>query len=112
MARSKTPHTRPCTVDGCKGVIGDNSITGLCPNCYSSLLGWGKKNIRDKVQRANRLNLYVNRLMYLLPDDKIQMLTTRKKYTPIVVMPGQVKKYRKKSKYKTVSRNRIIVGGH
>ena len=112
MANSKSNHTRPCTVEGCSGVIGDLSITGLCPSCYSSLHGWQHKhNAKQRVEYANKLNKYINRMLYLLPDDKVQMLTTRKKYRPSeIVLPGQCKKYKKRTKYKTLSKERIIVG--
>lgn len=113
MAKTKPIHTLPCSVENCNGVIGDQSITGLCPRCYSSLHSWQfKKNARERVARANALNLYINRLMYLLPDDKVELLNQRKKYKPLAILPGQVKKYRKKTKYKTVAKQRVIVGSN
>lgn len=96
-------HTLPCNVDGCDGVVGEQSITGLCKKCYSSLLTWSKnKSATQRIKRAQQLKLYESRLCYLLPDDKIQLLTTRSKYAPLPVLPGKVKQYRKRSKYKVM----------
>lgn len=95
--------TLPCAVDGCPNKVGEKSVTGLCKSCYASLYTWlNKRTARDRVLRAQKLKLWETRLCYALPDDKIQFLTTKKKYQPLVVVPGKVKAYRKRSKYKVV----------
>ena len=80
-----------CAVDKCDGMVGDLSITGLCKKCYSSLYNWSnKKTPAQRIERAKQLKFY----------DKQQILTTNTVNQPLAVLPGKVKTYRKRTKYK------------
>lgn len=104
-AKKEEIHTLPCATLGCSGKISERCITGLCARCYSSIYNWTKRSARDRVARAITLQLYEARLSFLIPADKIKVLRPSRKVEPLVVLPGQVKKYRKKtrSKYKVMN---------
>lgn len=103
MATSKKT-TLQCVTHLCPGEIGEGSITGLCTRCYSSIYTWQKRSKADIVKRAMTLRLYEARMNFMLPA-KVRILSGDNKYEPLAVMPGQVKKYRKRTKYKMVPKN-------
>ena len=91
-----------CVTPGCTGEIGAGSITGLCKRCYSAIYTWTKRPQSDVLKRASALRLYQARMNFMLPT-KVRFISSNEKYTPLAVMPGKVKQYRKKTKYKMVS---------
>lgn len=107
--------TRPCATPNCEGKVGDNSVTGLCRNCYAVIYNWSnKRNNKDCVERFQRLSLSMSRMDLVLPDKDVQRLHdefdhNNKRYQPLVVMPGKVSQYKKRSKtrYKSMSRERL-----
>lgn len=119
MAKRKTNvvnlKTHSCATPGCPGKVGDQSITGLCRNCYSCIYRWSKQKTKTEgINYFKRMTLSMSRIDLALPQNDVEKLhaeldSNTRRYTPLVVMPGQVKTYRKrnKSRYKTMSRERI-----
>ena len=91
-------HTIPCATLGCTGKISDRCITGFCTRCYSAIYNWTKRSQREQIARAVTLQLYEARMAFLIPENKVKILRPVRKVEPMVVLPGQVKKYRKKTR--------------
>lgn len=92
-----------CVTPGCIGEVGDRSITGLCSPCYSYIYSNQKRTPRQVLARAHKMQMYQSRLNFLLPAP-VEMIRP-KPGTPhpeLVVIPGHVKKWRRKNKNKSV----------
>ncbi len=87
-----------CVTPGCNEDVGERSITQLCKSCYAYIYNWGKKSPGDLIKRAHKLNLYESRMQFLLPPSVKLINTNESTKSTLNVMPGQVKKYRLKTK--------------
>lgn len=90
-----------CVTDGCQNEIGAGSITGLCKNCYSYIYNWQKRDAKDMVKRAMHMRLCETRMNFILPKNKVRIIGS-KEPQQLAVLPGHVKKYRKRTKYKVL----------
>jgi len=91
-----------CVTPGCTGEIGAGSITGLCKRCYSSIYNWQKRPAKELENRVKRLRLYESRMNFILPKNKVRIRSAEETFVSLAVLPGRVKQYRKRSKYKVV----------
>jgi len=64
--------------------------------------GWTKRSDADIVKRIQNLHLYESRISFLIPKSKVKILRPKAEYREPFVLPGQVAKYRKRTRYKTV----------
>jgi len=96
-----------CATPGCSEIVGERSITGLCKACYSYIYINQKRSAKQLVQRARKIQLFQSRLGFLLPA-QVELLNTNTvgahagQPQKLAVMPGQVKKWRRRSKFKKV----------
>lgn len=97
-AMKKEASNRSCATPGCGNEIGERSVTCLCPTCYSYIYSNKKRTPRQLVQRSHKIRLFASRLEFILPDYEFRASKT----TPnrLLVLPGEVKKYRRRSKNK------------
>ena len=86
---------KKCVTPGCLNEIGERSITSLCKGCYAYIYNNQKRTPKQLTARASTLSLYQSRLGFLLPQKSTSGPTLR-----LLVPPGQVKKYRRRTKYK------------
>jgi hypothetical protein len=103
--KNKLAKSYPCATRDCPGEVGEKSITGLCKQCYSSLRYSIKNHNRaQRLERAENLLRYSERLNFLLSESDVKALSQRPraKYQTLAVLPGNVKAYRKRKKYKVV----------
>lgn len=99
-------NTHPCATPGCQGKVGAGSITGLCKRCYSSIYHWKKRPIKHLIKRSGNIRLYAARMNFLLPTAELEDLDIAPKFTPLVVLPGDVKQYKKRPKQYKIMRKR------
>lgn len=88
-----------CYTDGCDGTIGERSKTGLCKNCYQSILRYTKQRPRDIIKRARKLKIFSNRLGFVLPQNTV-LSSAKTNNKPLEHMPGQVVGIRKRKRKK------------
>lgn len=98
----------PCLTPGCTEKIGQGSITGLCRRCYSGVYNWTKRSKNQLCERADKLRLYEARLNLLLPKDKLDQLGVNQTFKPLIVLPGQVRQYRRRPKQYKIMRQKQI----
>lgn len=87
-----------CVTPGCDNEIGERSITCLCKGCYSYIYTNQKRTIPQLTKHSNKIKLFQSRLNFILPAGHSK--TSKEPTLRLLVAPGQVKKYRKRSKYK------------
>ena len=104
--KSEAVKVHPCNTPNCDGKISEYSVAGLCKKCYASLYNWlNKKTSTERIARMNQLQLYETRLTFLLTDkqrDDLHLNDRRPSVYTLPVLPGKVKAYRRRSKYKVM----------
>ncbi len=60
---------RPCRIEGCDQEVKNESRSGICPQCSSSLYYWQKKRPAQVLARRGKLKKYTARLGEWFNDD-------------------------------------------
>lgn len=60
---------KPCSIEGCDQEVKNESRSGMCHQCTSSLYYWQKKRPAQVLARRGRLKKYTNRLGEFFNDD-------------------------------------------
>jgi len=85
-----------CVTPGCGLEIGERSITCLCKACYSYIYTNQKRTTKQLVQRSIKIRLFQSRLNFILPSTGNEKSHNQPE---LLVMPGHVKKYRRRSRH-------------